>query len=624
MKLKRIALRSGITVLSIKSTRQESADVMIWQGKKRLFLMGAVLVMLLCLPEPGCPQKNSTSQAKNKLKEAEKNYSSQNYEEAEKILLQLSLSYPQDPQFSYFQLLIAQCEYHLKNFDSAQMKFKDLIHQFPGSLYIPTSYYMLGNITYLQGKTLESAQNFVEAYQLAQTSQEKSLSQKSLEPLLKRWLSEKELEKLSRTEKNKKLAPLIYFWLGKRNVESKNYDKALEALSYYKDNFPRGEDIREVNRLLKELSSTSLPVIKVGVLVSAAENLSDNGTGFLKGIQLALSSYTPTEKKVELVTRDPEGDLTKVGLLCRELVENEQVVCILGPTESESAVKAADITEKAQIPLLTPAFSQTGLTSLGNFVFELSPSEARKGTSMAEFAVRSQNLSDFIMLLPETGRNDPGVLNFKKTTEQLGGQILAVEYYPSGTTDFSPYIESLKKIILGITPSSPSEETGSFFDQMPARVDGFFFSADQMNWYSIFSNLATSKVYTTVITMDWRKDPQFTDLAKNSNQKLIFTTDESPPGEETESEIDRSDSENFLKLYKDKTEPDRFLLWGYDSMKLLLSIFDEAATPDKIAAALSSTSDFKGITGEINFDPERENIYIPIYILENGEIKRIR
>lgn len=622
--LKRVALRSGNTVSSIKSTRQESADVMIWPGKKSLFLMGAVLAMLLCLPELGCPQKNSTSQAKNSLKEAEKHYSSQNYEESEKILLQLSLSYPRDSQFSYFQFLIAQCEYHLKNFDSAQKKFTDLIHQFPHSLYVPASYYMLGNVTYLQGKTLESAQNFAQAYQMAQTSQLKNLSQKSLEPLLKRWLSEKELEKLSQTEKDNELAPLILFWLGKRNAESKNYDKALEALSYYKDNYPRGDEIREVNRLLKDVSSTSLPVIKVGVLVSAAENLSDNGTGFLKGIQLALSSYTPTEKTVELVTRDPGGDLTKVGLLCRELVEDEQVVCILGPTESESAVKAADATERAQIPLLTPASSKTGLTSLGDFVFELSPSEAIKGRSMAEFAVRSQNLSDFVMLLPEVGRNDPKASNFKKTVEQLGGQILAVEYYQSGTTDFSPYIERLKKIILGITPTSPSDETGSFFDQMPARVDGFFLSADQMNWYSVFSSLAASKVYTTVITMDWRKDPQLAELTRSLNQKLVFTTDESPQAEETESAIDSSDSVNFLKLYKDKAEPDRFLLLGYDSMKLLLSIFDEAATPEKIAAALASTSDFEGITGEISFDPERENSYIPIYLMENGEIKKIR
>jgi branched-chain amino acid transport system substrate-binding protein len=597
---------------------------MIWQGKKSLFFMGVVLAVLLCLPEPGCPQTSSASLAKNQLKQAEKNYSSQNYAEAEKILIQLSESYPQDPQFSYFQLLIAQCEYHQQNYDSAQKRFKDLIHQFPLSIYIPTSYFMLGNITYLQGKTFESAQNFVQAFQLAQTSRLKNLSQKSLEPLLRSWLSGKELEKLSQTEKDKKLAPLIFFWLGKRNMDSKNYDKANEALGYYQDNFPKGEDIREVNRLLKEMSSTSLPVIKVGVLASTSEDFSDYGNGFLKGIQLALSSYIPTEKTVELVTKDPESDLTKVGELCQELIEEDQVVCILGPTESESVVKVADVTEKAQIPLLTPASSKIGFTSLGNFIFELSPSEARKGRSMAEFTIRSQNLSDFVILLPEAGKNDIEALNFKKTVEQLGGQIIAVEYYPSGTTDFSPYIEKLKKTILGITPTSPSEETGSFFDQMPARVDGFFLSADQMNWYSILSSLNVSKLYTTVITMDWRKDPQFADLVRSLNQKLIFTTDEFPQRERTASEIDRSENENLIKLYKDKTEPDRLLLLGYDSMKLLLSIFDEAATPEKITAALASTSDFNGITGEIGFDPERENTYIPIYKFENGEIKKIR
>ncbi len=588
--------------------------------------MGAVLAVLLCSIKTVRSEKNSLSQLNKELKEAEGSYSSKDYAKAEDILVQLSHSFPKAPQYTYFQLMIAKCEYHLKNYDSAQEKFKDFIHQFPQSRYIASSYYLLGNTTYLLGKIFESAQNFVLAYQLAETSQLKDLSQTSLEPLLEKWLSEKELEKLSQTEKDKKLAHLIFFHLGKRNVENKNYAKALEALNYYRDNFPKGKDIQEVNLLIKEASSSSLPVIKVGVLASLGRDFSNYGTSFVNGIQLALSSYTPEQKRVELVVKDTEGDLMKTGSLCRDLIEEDRVVCILGPLESESVVKAADVAENARIPLVTPASNKEGLTSLGNCIFELFPSEARMGKSMAEFVVRSQVFSDFVMLIPEPGGDNTKALNFKNTVEALGGKILAVEYYPPGTVDFSPYIERIKKALLGITSSSPPEESGSFFDQMPARVDGFFLSADQKDWPSVFSNLVDFKVYTTVISMEWRQDPQFLDLAKSLNQKLIFTTDKSPSNEEEELSSTGSERENFLKLYqgKYKKEPGQFLLEGYDCMKLLLSIFEEAATPEKIAAALSSTADFKGVAGEISFDSERENIYIPIYKLESGEIKRLR
>jgi branched-chain amino acid transport system substrate-binding protein len=599
---------------------------MVWSKTRSSFFIGMILVMGWGLAGLCWSAKLDSKQLKNELKEAERNYSAEDYGTAEDILVQLSQSFPKDPQFSYFQLMIAKCEYHLGNFDSAKNKFSEFIRKFPESRYISPCYFMLGNIGYLQGELSESAGNFIQAYQVARTSQERELSQSSLLPLLEDWLSENQLEKLSQTEKDKKLAPSIFFWLGKRNVESKNYTKALEALNYYRQNFPRGEDLGEVNLLIKEASTPTLPTVKVGILTSREGDLSDYGTSFVNGIQLALSSYTPTEKKVELVIKDSGGDLRKVNSLCRELIDEDQVVCILGPMESEPVVKAAEVAENDQVPLITPAFSQRGLTSLGNFVFELSPSDARKGESMAEFVVRQQGFSDFVMLVPERWKEKTGALGFKQAVEQSGGKVLAVEYYPEGTEDFSPYLERLKKAVLGITTSSPPDESGSFFDQMPARVDGFFMVADRRDWYSILSGLVNLKIYTAVISMESQTDPHFLDMIQNLNQKIIFTTYESLPGQRPPSGGTGTERDKFIKSYSGqyKQEPGYMAALGYDVMKLLLSIFDENATPEKVAAALSATLNFQGVSGEIGFDSERENAYIPIYQIENGEVKRLR
>ena len=599
---------------------------MAWLKTKSLFLLIMVLVMGVGSAGLSWSQKLNSKQLKSKLKEAENSYAAEDYNKAEEILFQLSQSFPKDPQFSYFQLMIAKCEYHLKNYDSAENKFNDFIRKFPESRYLSSCYFMLGNVDYLQGRLSESARNFVQAYQWARNRQERELSQRSLVPLLENWLSEDELEKLSETERDKELAPLIFFWLGKRNVESKNYTKAIDALSYYQENFPHGDDIGEVNLLLKEASTPTLPTIKVGVLVSRNEDFYDYGTSFVNGLNLALASYTPTEKKVEMVVKDTGGDLKKTSSMCRKLIEEDQVVCILGPMESESVVKAAEAAENAQVPLITPAFSQRGLTSLGDFIFELSPSDARKGESMAEFVVRHQGFSDFVMLVPEMGQEKTQALSFKQTVEKLGGKILALESYQMGTGDFSPYLEELKKDILGITSSSPPDESGSFFDLMPARVDGFFLLGDSRDWYSIISTLANLKIYTSVITMRWQKDSYFLDLALSLNQKIIFTTDETLPGKEPPSGAGGKKRDEFIKAYGNqyRQEPNYGAALGYDAMKLLLSIFEENATPEKVAAALANTFDYQGVSGEIGFDSERENAYIPIYQLEDGKIKKLR
>jgi branched-chain amino acid transport system substrate-binding protein len=604
---------------------------MTWQKIKLICFFAWLLVILLCLSSSSWSQRINSNQLKDNLREAEKSYSIKDYSKAEEIFADLSESFPRDSRYSYFQLMIAKCEYHLKNYSSAQEKFREFIHQFPRSRFMSACYFMLGNINYLQGKKLESAQNFIQAYEWAKTDQLKVLSQRSLEPLFRRWLSERELEKLSQEEKDKNLAPKIFFWLGKRSLERGNYSQAMEALSYYRDNFPKGEDIHEVNLLLKEPKPSTIRIVKVGVLVPLTGDFSIQGNSFLKGIQLALSSYHSPKRTVELAVKDDAGDPLKAEQLCEELIEEDDVVCVLGPLKSESVAGAATVTERWGIPLVTPTATQKALTSSVNFVFQLTPSPERKAKSMAEFLVRNQKFSDFAMLIPEAGQNKTAALSFKEAVEQEGGKMMAVAYYPHGTDDFSPYIKKIKSVLLGVNPSSLQEESSSFFDQMPARVDGFYISADEKDMYTILSSLANFKIYTTVIGTERWDDQQLLALAQNLKQEIIFTSDEHPQNDKTELGFAGPERENFLKLYYEqyKKKPDQLFMLGYDSMKLLLSIFstgsmgEDVTSPEQIMTALSATVDFKGASGEIRFDSQRENIHIPVYKVENGQIKRL-
>lgn len=562
------------------------------------------------------------SQLEEKLREAERSYSEKDYFRAEDIFVSLSESFPTDPRFSYFQLMIAKCRYHLKDYSSAEEGFKNFIHQFPQSSFISTCYFMLGNIAYLHGEAFESAQNFIYAYELAISEQLRILTRRSLAPLLEKWLSERELEGLSRTNKDRKLAPPIFFWLGKRNLERENYAEAFEALSYYRDNFPQGEDIQEVYFLLQDASSSSSSVktVKVGVLVPLTGDFSLYGTSLLNGIKLALSSYPSTQRrKVELEVKDTKGDFVKAVRLCRELIEEDNVVCVIGPLRSESAAGAAVVAEYSKIPLITPTASKKGLAPLGDFVFQLSSSSQSKGKSLAEFVVRDQNLQDFVMLIPEDEQRALEALSFKETVVELGGKIVTMEYYPSGTQSFSPYLRKIKNMLLGIHSSSLPDKEDSFFDQVPVWVDGFFISADQNEIYDILSQIINLHIYATIIGTQECGNQQVLEFAKNIDREIIFTSDAFPQNNDPQ-------RQRFVKLYYDqyKREPDRVSILGYDAMELLLSIFENVASPEKLKDALLRTLDFKGAAGEIHFDPQGENIYIPIYKLENGWVRRVR
>ncbi|KPL03617.1 MAG: hypothetical protein AMJ73_06120 [candidate division Zixibacteria bacterium SM1_73] len=557
-------------------------------------------------------------EVEEKLKQLHQSYSEKNYSRSKEILTYLTESFPDDPYFSYFEFMIAKCDYHLENHQSAHYGFEDFINKFPRSRFIPACYFMLGNVNYLWGKRVESAQNFVLAYQKAKDDELKKLAAKSIEPLLKKKLSEMELEQLAQQNKDEKLAPKIFFWLGKRRFESENYPEAKEALSYYQNNFPDGADIKEVSLLLKELSSPTSQILKVGVLTPLTSDYSDYGESMLKGINLALL-YSLMESKVELVVKDTKGDPGRAASLSRELIEEENVISIIGPLKSESTLRAGVQASEARIPLISPTATHEGIGSVSEFIFQLSPSKPTEGKSLAKFVIKEKKLRDFVVFVSEDEVSRELALSFQEEAQKLGAKIIDLEYFSKTTVDFIPALARVKRILLETSPSNSLSEE-AFIKEIPARLDGFFIVAEKDQMLKILPQISFLKINTTIIGTEVCGNREVLKLAGNLNQELIFTSDI------YHMEDDQTWS-SFSALYHDKhkEEPDRVAALGFDAMNLLISIFEKRVfSPEKIKDHLIQIKDFKGASGGIGLDQHGENKTIAIYIYRAGKVERLR
>ncbi len=529
-------------------------------------------------------------------------------------------SFPDDPRFSYFVFMIAKCEYHLKNYQVAYREFEDFIREFPKSRFVPVCYFMRGNINYLWGKRFESAQNFVLAYQKAKQDEQKELIEESIEPLLKEKLSEGELDQLAQDNKDKKLAPPIFFWLGKRRLESKNYRKAQEVLTYYKHNFPDGADIKEVSLLLKKFSSPTSQILKVGVLAPLAGDYSNYGKSMLKGMNLALG-YSFMENRVELVVKDTKGDPIEAARLTKELIEEEDVVSIVGPLKSESTLGIGMAAGDAKIPLISPTASQKGIGGLSEFVFLLSPSSQTKGKSLAEFLIEEKELLDFVLFFSDDPDAWELAQSFEEKAKKLGAKIMALEYFSEETADFIPALRRIKSMVLEKPPSDYlSEEEGFFINEIPVKVDGFFVIAGKDQMLKILPQISFLNINTTVIGTEGCGNREVLNLAENLNQELIFSSD-------TYHLTDDQSWRSFLVLYHDKykEEPDRVAALSFDAFNLLISIFEKGITsPQEIKESLVRIKNFEGASGVIGFGQFGENKSIPIYAFRTGKVEKVR
>jgi branched-chain amino acid transport system substrate-binding protein len=588
---------------------------------KRIIL----LLFMTCLAtfagfdSPNQSQAIESGELELRLKEAEGRYSAENYLKSREIFIDLSRSFPSNPHYSYFQFMIAKCDYHLKDYPSAGKRFADFIHQFPQSDFVPACYLILGNIAHLEGAAFQSAQNLIFAYELADSENLRLLAKRSLQPLLERWLSEAELDKLSRSNKDKKLAPKIWFYLGTRQHAGGDFEGALKTLNYYQRAFPYGEDIQEVDQLLEDFSSGNGKTIKLGVLLPLTGDLSLYGISVLNGIKLALSFGPSGKKEIQLVVRDTQGDFVNAARLCRELISNDKVTCILGPLKSEAVAAAVVEAERAGIPLITPTASRKGLASLSDFVFQVSPTAQRKGRTLAEVAVKDEGLRELVLLVPEFLDSESEAANFETRAEGLGAKILITVEYSPEVEDFSLHLRGIKNRLMGLSSSSSLQEEESFLDEVPVWVEGIFISADQTGMYDILSRIAKMNIFGTILGTEVCGEKQVVEFARNIDRKMIFVSNGFNLKEATE-------NERFFDLYFEqyRREPDLFSMLGFDCMMLLTSIMERTVSPRGIRGFLARTSGFAGISGGISFDPEGENTIVPVYKLEGGRVKRLR
>lgn len=555
-----------------------------------------------------------------KLKEAHQSYSEKNYSRSRDLLTDLAKSFPHDPRFSYFEFMIAKCEYHLKNYDLAYQRFEDFIQEFPKSRFIPACYFMRGNIEYLWGRRYESAQSFVSAYQMAKDEKTtRGLVEKSIKPLLQKKLTQKEVDQLAHQNEDKKLAPKIFFWLGMRRYESRDYDKAEEAFRYYRDNFPNGADIKEVSLFLGRFPSPTSRILKVGVLAPLTGEYSNYGDNMLRGINLALR-YSFIQGRLELVVKDTEGDPLKAASLARELFEDEDMVFIIGPLRSESTMGVGKAAGEAKIPLISPTASQNGIGGLSEFVFQLSPSNQTKGKSLAEFLVKEKRLMDFVIFVSEDQDAGELVQSFQEEAKRSGAKIVASEYFSKETADFRRSLKRIKKILLEIPVSDYLSKEEELLKEIPVKLDGFFILAGKEQMLKILPQISFLNIHATVIGMEACADREVLNLAKNLHQELIFSSDA------YRFEDDHT-QKSFLALYHNEynEEPDRVAALSFDSMNLLISVLEKGITnTENMKASLLGVKDLDGASGGIGFNQQGENQRIPIYGCRGGKVERLR
>jgi branched-chain amino acid transport system substrate-binding protein len=146
---------------------------------------------------------------------------------------------------------------------------------------------------------------------------------------------------------------------------------------------------------------------------------------------------------VELIIKDSQASAEKAISFAKQLIEEEQVLAILGPSTSGESMALKDICQEGQTILLSCAAAETIVDPVASYVFKTPQKDSYAAIWIFQ-AMQNMGISKIGVVVGNTGFGQGGKAQLEKYAPEYGIDIAIVEVYDSGATDLTGVLTKLK------------------------------------------------------------------------------------------------------------------------------------------------------------------------------------
>ncbi len=325
--------------------------------------------------------------------------------------------------------------------------------------------------------------------------------------------------------------------------------------------------------------------IKLGVAEALSGGAAQYGISIRNGFQLAADEINAAGgvngNKLQLVIEDEQGKKEEAINVFKKLIFQDKVLMVFGPTLSNSAQAADPIAQAAKTVAFGTSNTADGITSIGDYIFRNSVTEADVLPETLRVAIKHANIKKVAVMY---GNDDvftkSGYDNFKKALEDLKIPVTTTETFAKGDVDFKAQLTKIKAgnpdaIVL----SALLAEGAPIMVQ--ARQIGLnvpFIGGNGMNSVKVFT------------------------LAKGSSDGLYV-------GSPWSASNDSPENVQFIKAYQAKfnATPDQFAAQSFDGLHVLAQALKQVKITGNLATDRSAVRDalpnvkWTGATGAFQF-----------------------
>ncbi|HTP50637.1 MAG TPA: ABC transporter substrate-binding protein [Anaeromyxobacteraceae bacterium] len=191
----------------------------------------------------------------------------------------------------------------------------------------------------------------------------------------------------------------------------------------------------------------AMDTIRVGAILAVTGPASFLGAPEARTLEMLVADVNARGgiggRKVELVLKDSGGSPEKAISFAKQLIEEEQVFAIIGPSTSGETMAVKGIAEEGKTLLLSAAAAEVIVNPVAPHVFKVAPKDSFAAEVLFQ-RMKKMGITRIGFLSSNTGFGKAGKEQVERLAPGYGIQVAVSEVYDKAATDLTAEVTKLK------------------------------------------------------------------------------------------------------------------------------------------------------------------------------------
>jgi len=289
-------------------------------------------------------------------------------------------------------------------------------------------------------------------------------------------------------------------------------------------------------------------------------------------------------QKVELVLKDTAGSPERAVSFAKQLIEEDKVLAIIGPSTSGETMKIKDLCEENKMLLVSCAAAETIVNPVAKYVFKV-PQKDSQAVLWIYRTMKDKGIAKIAILSSTDGFGAAGKKQLEDLAKSEGIEILVDEVYDKQATDLTDILTKVKS------------KAG-----VQAVVNWSIVPAQSM----VAKNMKQLGLNVPLFQSHGFGNPKYVQQAGAAAEGTLFpagrllVVDELPDNH-PQKQVLAAYKKDYESRYKEDVST--FGGHAYDSLMIVAEALKQAGSPDreKVRDALETLKGFVGTAGVFSF-----------------------